>query len=93
MQKFRQISIVFAKPGILSENLKYLPMSTKGVFGIFLFCLDYELFKKMNDLVSTHSFFTFLLVTQVLNKIKKSHFCRYCLVGNMCKISGKNIKF
>ena len=47
IQKFRQSSIVFEKPGILSENLKtyifcwnfahvfYLPMSTKGCVGFF----------------------------------------------------------
>ena len=47
----------------------------KRVFGIFLFCLDLELFAKIKkDLVSTHSFLTFLLITQDLNKIKKS--CR-----------------
>ena len=68
IQKFRQSSIVFEKPGILSENLKlwrdptalqfnifwwnfalvsYLPMSTKGYLGFFLFCLDPELLTKM----------------------------------------------
>ena len=67
IQKFKQSSIVFEKPGILSENLKtltssnylqfnifcwnfthvsYLPMSTKGCLGFFLFCLDLELFAK-----------------------------------------------
>ena len=41
----------------------------KRVCGIFL---DLELFAKIKkDLVSTHSFFTFLLITQDLNKIKK----------------------
>ena len=62
IQKFRQRSIVFEKPGILSENLEnlmsptysfcwnfahvlYLPMSTKGFVGIFLFYLDFELFE------------------------------------------------
>ena len=53
IQKFRQGSIVFEKPGILSENLKtfplasYLPMSTKGCAGFFKFCLDLELFAKI----------------------------------------------
>ena len=87
MQKFRQSSIVFEKPGILSENLKTLTSSNypavqyfllklrtrflltnayKRVCGIFfLFCLDLELFARIkNDLVSTHSFFTLLLITQ-----------------------------
>ena len=46
-------------------------MSTKGCVGFFLFYLDLELFAKIKkDLVSTHSFFTLLLVTQDLNKIK-----------------------
>ena len=44
----------------------------KGVWES-LFCLDLELFAKIKkDLVSTHSFFTLLLITQDLNKIKKS---------------------
>ena len=39
----------------------------------FLFNLDLELFAKIKkDLVSTHSFFTLLLITQDLNKIKKN---------------------
>ena len=78
IQTFRQSSIVFEKPGILSENLKTLVSSNyltvqyfflkfrtrflltnayKTVCGIFLFCLDLELFTKIKkDLVSTHSF-------------------------------------
>ena len=40
--------------------------------GFFKFCLDLELFAKTEkDLVSTHSFFRLLLITQDLNKIKK----------------------
>ena len=91
-QKFTQSSVVFEKPGILSENWKTLTSSNsptvqhfllklrtrflltnvyKRVFGIFLFCLDLELFAKIKkDLVSTHSFFTLSLITQDLNKIK-----------------------
>ena len=95
IQAFRQSSIVFEKPGILSENWKlcwaptilpfnifywnlahvfYLPMSTKGCVGIFLFYLDLELFAKIKkDLVSTHLFFTLLLITQDLNKKNHTH--------------------
>ena len=52
----------------------YLPMSTKERVGFISFYLDLELFAKIKlDLVSTHSFFTLLLITQDLNKIKKSH--------------------
>ena len=93
IQKFRQSSIVFEKPGILSENLKTLTSSNyptvqyfvlklrtpfvlanayKRVCGTFLFYLDLELFAKIKkNLVSSHSFFTLLLITQDLNKIKK----------------------
>ena len=89
VQKFRQSSIVFEKPGILSENLKTLTSSNyptsqtshtfsayhslkKGVWGFFLFYLDLELFAKIKkDLVSTHSFFTLLFISQDLKKIKK----------------------
>ena len=49
----------------------YLPMSTEGCVGV-LFYLDLELFAKIKkELVSTHSFFTLLLITEDLNKIKK----------------------
>ena len=38
------------------------------------FYLNLELFAKIKkDLVTTHSFFTLLLIPQDLNKIKKSH--------------------
>ena len=94
MQKFKQSSIVFEKPGILSENLNTLTSSNyptvqylllklrthflptnvyKKVCGIFLNfvqILSY-LQKNKKDLVSIHSCFTFLLITQDLNKIKQ----------------------
>ena len=36
-------------------HVSYLPMSTKGCLGFYLFCLDLELFAKIeNELVSTH---------------------------------------
>ena len=95
IQKFRENSIVFKKPGILSENMKTLTSSNyptvqyfllkfcthflltsvyRRVCGIFLFYLDLVLFAKIKkDLVSRHSFFTHLLITRDLNKIKKSH--------------------
>ena len=88
IQKFRQSSIVFEKPGILSENLTssnypivqhfLLKLRTRflltnvyrRVCGILL---DLELFAKIKkDLVFTYSLFTLLLITQDLNKIKKS---------------------
>ena len=62
----------------------------KSVCGIFFIHLDLELFAK----ISTHSLFALLLITQDLNKIKKSHtpFCRHYQVENVCKLSAKNIK-
>ena len=49
-------------------------MSTKGCVGNFLFYLDLELFAKIKkDLVSTHLFFTLLLITQDLNKKNHTH--------------------
>ena len=101
IQTFRQSSIVFEKPRILSENLKTLTSSNypklqyfflqlrtrflltnvyERVRGIFLFFLDFELVAKTKkDLVSIHSFFALLLITQDLSKIKTSHtpFCTY----------------
>ena len=48
-------------------------MSTKGCSGFILFCLDLDLFAKLNkDLVSTHSLKLFLLTTEDLNEIKKN---------------------
>ena len=101
IQKSRQSSIAFEKPGILPENLKTLTSSNypavkyfflklrrpflltifyKGCVGICWFYLDLNLFAKIKkDLVSTHSLFTLLLITQDLNKIKTYHtpFCRH----------------
>ena len=88
IQKFRQSSIVFEKPGILPEELQRSYSSIffaetshtfsiyhclkQGVLDFFKFHLYLELFTKIKkDLVSTHSFFTLLLITQDLNKIKK----------------------
>ena len=49
-------------------------MSTKVGVGFFFFHLDLELFAKIKkDLVSTHSFFTLLLITQDLNKTKQKN--------------------
>ena len=71
IKKFRQSSNFFEKRGILSENLKTLTNSNNPTKGCVGFYLDLELFAKIKkDLVSTHSFFTLLLITQDLNKIK-----------------------
>ena len=76
-------------------TLFLLTIVYKRVCGIFLFCLDLELFAKIKkDLVSTHLYFTLLLITQDINKIKKSHtrFCGHYYVENLCKISAKKKK-
>ena len=68
-------------------------MSKKGVWDFILF-RSWVSYKNQQELVSTHSFFTLLLITQDINKIKKSHksFSRYYYIENVCKISAKNIK-
>ena len=64
-------------------------MSTKACVGFFLFCLDLELFAKiLKDLVSADSFFTLLLITQDLGKIKKKCHTSFCKL-NVCNISAK----
>ena len=80
-------------------HISHLSMSTKTCSGFILICLDLELFAKIKkDMVSTNSqkpvFFTFLLITQDLNKAKKSRtpFSRHCYVENVCKTSAKNVK-
>ena len=64
-----------------------------GVF--FKFCSDHELFAKIKkDLVSTHSLFTLLLITQDLNKIKQiPHTLLQTLLSRKrVQILAKNIK-
>ena len=58
-------------------------MSTKECAGLFLFYLHLELFAKIKkDLVSTKSFFTLLLMTQDLSKVKKiPHTLLYTLLS------------
>ena len=49
----------------------HLLLAKKACVGFFLFYLDVELFVKVEkNLVCTHSFFTFLLITQDHNEIK-----------------------
>ena len=96
IQKFRQRSIVFDKPSILSENLRTLTSSNyptvqyflpklrtrflltniyKMVCGIFFILSQSWVIcknlKRPGFFKKTHSFFTLLLITQDLHKIKK----------------------
>ena len=49
-------------------------MSTEGCSGFFLFCLDLELFAKIKkDLVSAHSFFTFIINSRSKQKKNPKH--------------------
>ena len=71
-------------------------MFTKGCSGFSLFCLDLELFAKILKRPGFYEFpetrfFTFLLITLDLNKLKKekksrTHFFRYCYVENVREI-------
>ena len=63
------------------------------MWDFFKFCLDLELVAKIKKTWFVHSFFTFLLISQDLYKIKKSRtlFCRYYQVENVRKTSAKNI--
>ena len=63
---------IFAETSPTFPTYKYLQ---KGVQGFFILFRSWvlELFAKIKkDLVSIHSFFTLLLITQYLNKIKKN---------------------
>ena len=74
--KIRKLQLPYSSSYFFWEfaHVSYLPMPTKGCVGLFLFCLDLELFAQIKkDLVSTHSLFTLLLIIQDLNKIKISH--------------------
>ena len=68
----------------------------RRVFGIlFILFRSWVTCKNLKkDLVSTHLFFTLILITQDLKKIKKSptQFCRHYSVENVCKVSANNHK-
>ena len=84
IQKFRQSSIVFEKPGTPTTpqfnifcwkfpHVSYLPMSTKVYAGFFFFVYILSFLQKLKEPgFYTLVFFTFLLITQDLDKIKKS---------------------
>ena len=118
IQKFRQSSINFQEPVILSENLKTLTSSNfatvqyfllklctcflltnvyKSMCGIFLFCLDLELFAKI---LKRSGFYTLIFYTFSNNsrfkqsKKKILHTLLLTLLSRkrVCKILAKNIK-
>ena len=64
----------------------------KRVFRIFFILFrSWVTCKNKKNLVSTHSFFTFLLINQALNKINKSRtsFCRHCYMETCAKFQQK----
>ena len=72
IQKFRQSSIVFEKPGITNVY--------KSVSGIFLFSLDLELFAKVKKTYGFYALTFYIFINNSISKqIKKSYtlFCRY----------------
>ena len=104
-QKFRQSSIAFEKPRIFSEKLKPLTSSNHHRVSYFLpkFCTSF-LFTTVYERVLVILFRSWVIcenekrpglsITQNLRKIKKSQTpcCRHWQIGNVCKISAKNIK-
>ena len=70
IQKFKQSSIVFEKPSILSENLKTLTSSNYPIVQYFLLklrarCLLTNVYKRVNGI------FLFCLDLELLQKLKK----------------------
>ena len=70
IQEFRQSSIVFEKPGILSENLRTLTSSNYPVFQFFCWNLAPVSYLPMSTKACV-GVFTLFVITQDLNKIKK----------------------
>ena len=70
IQKFRQSSIVFEKPGILSENLKILTSSNYPAVQYFLLNLLTR-FLLTNVYKSVFGIFLFYLDLELFAKIKK----------------------
>ena len=65
-------NVMFSGGIEISQTLSTYQCLQMGVCDFLKFYLDVELFAKVKkDLVSTNSFFTVLLITQDLNKIKQ----------------------
>ena len=73
MQKLRQSSIVFEKPGILSENLKTLTSSNYATVQYFLLKLRTR-FLITNVYKSVWGIFLFCLGLELFAKLKKTWF-------------------
>ena len=76
VQKFRQSSIVFEKPGILSENLKTLTSSNYPT-------VQYFLLKLRTHFLLTNvykSVYGILLDLELFAKIKKTWFLQTCFL-------------
>ena len=73
IQKFRQSSIVFEKPGIFSENLKTLASSNYPTFQYFCWNFAHVSYVPMSTKRCT-GFFLFCLDLELFAKIKKTWF-------------------
>ena len=63
----------FNNPCQYFAYISHPPVSTKGCSGFFLFCLDLELFAKIEEKPGSYTLNKpGLSITQDLNKIKKS---------------------
>ena len=96
IQKFRQNSIVFEKPGILSKKLKTLTSSNyhRVMFFAEISHTFPSYFLELSAKIKNTLFFTFSLITQDLKKIKKiSNTLLYRLVSSKrVQNFSKNIK-
>ena len=71
IQKFRQSSIVFEKPGVFSENLKNLTSSNYPGFNIFCWNFAHVSYLPMSTKVCP-GFFLFWLDLELFAKFKKT---------------------
>ena len=67
-------------------------MSIKRCLAFFLFFLDSELFAKIKKTWFIHTCFSHFINNSRSNQKFRTRFCRHYSVGNVCKISTKNIK-
>ena len=73
IQKFRQSSIVFEKPGILSEDLKTLTSSNYPTVQLFFAdSSTFSTFQRRQK--SVRDFFYFIYILSYLRKLKKTWF-------------------
>ena len=94
IQKFRQSSLAFEKPGILSENLKILTSSNYPTVQYFLLKLRTR-FLLTNVYKSVSGIFLFYLDLELFAKVKKdlvsTHSFFYTFINNSRSKQNKKI--